>query len=425
MDVSRLTKLFESGNSGVKKFTKTLSVVVDRSHKGNWELGAVLFLNSKLQHYFEGFDGVLLGYEDVSVKSSPSEPDADIDLHHVTIQAKFFVFSPEVGKCLSGKVVAKKKSSITVAVHDYFQITCLSPKNLKKLDVGSQVKVKVSSVVYVSGRPNMMGEVDKITETSNTLTSPSTSAAVNGVSSPVKRKAEAEEKPKKKAKTAAAAAESHDDGGSTTTESDHEEQSPPKTPNPKAPKTPGKTPKPVPDGFNVVEITRPNGRKDKEFVGPDGKRYRSIPEIYRKLNLDPESGSANSSSSQKSVEEMKEQVEYVANSWNKGEDGELAKNKNKFYNSEGLKEICKTNRHPREAKSKKGKAGKKLEDKEDEKDDDKGDDKGDAEEAEEEAEQATEPLEASPNKASVTIGDTGDAKKKKKKKKNKANDKTI
>merc|ERR1712110_215659 len=163
---------------------------------------------------------------------------------------------------------------------------------------------------------------------------------------------------------------------------------------PKRLKLQGKVPekKPVPEGFNVVEITRPNGRKDKEFVGPDGKRYRSILEIYRKLNLDPESGSGKSSSQEKeSVEEMKEQVEYVANSWNKGEDGELAKNKNKFYNSVGLKEICKTG-----VKGKKGKAGKKAEDKDD------------AEEAEEEADQDSAPQVSSPNKASVTIGDTGD-----------------
>ena len=107
MDVSRLSNLFEAGTSGVKKFTKTLSVPVDKSHKHNWSLGAVIFLNSKLQHYFEGFDGVLLGYEDVSVKSTPSEIDAEIDLCHVTIQAKFYVFEPEVGRCISGKVAFK------------------------------------------------------------------------------------------------------------------------------------------------------------------------------------------------------------------------------------------------------------------------------------------------------------------------------
>ena len=136
--------------------------LIQESHTDNWSLGAVIFLNSKLQLYFEGFDGVLLGYEDVSVKSTPSDLDAEIDLHHVNIQAKFYVFTPEVGKCLSGKVMSKKKSSIVVAVHDYFQITVFSPKNLKKLEVGSQVNVKISSLVWLSGRPNMLGEMDKV-----------------------------------------------------------------------------------------------------------------------------------------------------------------------------------------------------------------------------------------------------------------------
>jgi len=460
MDVSRLSKLFEAGNSGVKKFTKTLSVVVDRSHKDNWSLGAVLFLNTKLQQYLEGSDGVLLGYEDLTMKSPPSEPDNDVDLHHVTIQAKLFVFSPEVGKCLSGKVVAKKKSSIVVAVHDYFNVNVLSPKNIKKLEVGTQVSVRISSVVYVNGRPNMMGELDKA-ETTNTLSSPGTSATVNGLSSPVKRKSEAQDKPKKKAKTST---ESHEDGG-TTDDSDNEplpipkapktpgktpkkseaqdkskkksklavateslddegtttaesEQSPSKSTAPKAPKTPGKTPKAqktLPEGFTFEEKTRPNGRVDKEYVGPDGKRYRSINEIYKK---NPELGPGESSDPQEKLttEEMNDQVEEVATNWNKGEDGLMNKNKNKFYNSVGLKKLPKTERHFTEAKAKKGKHSKESEDKDD------------TEEAEEETFRASSSTSLGVrdgNKASVTISDTDDIKKKKKKKKNKENDKTI
>ena len=46
MDVSRLSKLSETGTSGVRKFTKTISVPVDKSYKDNWSLGAVIFLNS-------------------------------------------------------------------------------------------------------------------------------------------------------------------------------------------------------------------------------------------------------------------------------------------------------------------------------------------------------------------------------------------
>ena len=104
-------------------------------------------------------------------------------------------------------------------------------------------------------------------------------------------------------------------------------------------------------------------REQVEYVancwnkGEDGELAENKNEFYNsvwlkeicKLNLasPPESGSAKSSSQEKeSVEEMREQVEYVANCWNKGEDGELAKNKNEFYNSVGLKEICKNEKKP-------------------------------------------------------------------------------
>ena len=401
MDVSRLTKLFEDGDSGVRKFTKTVSVGVDRSHQHNWSLGAAICLNSKLQHYFEGFDGVLLGYEDVTVKNSPSEPDADIDLHHITIQAKFYIFSPETGKCLSGRVVSKKKSSITVAVHDYFQVVCPSQKNVKKLDIGSLLSVKISSLVYVNGRPNMMGEVARV-ETAATLTVPSTSASatVNGFSGPTKRKSEAQEEPKKKART-----ESQNGGGTTTEESDNEDNSPSKTP--KIHKTPGKSDRKLPAGFTFVEHkTEKNSWKD--YFGPDGKKYRSIAEIYKKLNLDPESGPGDSSQESMSAEDVKEQVEEVVTTWNKGEDGNMAKNKNKFYKSIGLKNLSKTDRHFSDAKSKKGKAC-----------------KDDSKETETEKASSSSTLDVrNGTKANMTISDTSDIKKKKKKK-NKHTDKTM
>ena len=129
---------------------------------------------------------------------------------------------------------------------------------------------------------------------------------------------------------------------------------------------------------------------------------KQIAEIYKKLNLDPESGPGDSfSSSQEkmSTEKVKEQVEEVATNWNMGEEGDMAKNKNKFYNSVGLKKLAKTERHFTEAKSKKkGKASKEaMEDKEDT----------------EEASSST-PLDVrNENQTSVTISDTGDIKKKK------------
>merc|ERR1712150_41467 len=104
-----------------------------------------------------------------------------------------------------------------------------------------------------------------------------------------------------------------------TAESDNKAQSPPKTPAPKAPKTPKKTPKaqkPLPEGFIVVEKLRSKDFKvDKEYYGPDGKKYRSVAEIYKKLNIDQESGPGESSS-----QESLEIKEEVVTNWNIGEE---------------------------------------------------------------------------------------------------------
>ena len=101
-------------------------------------------------------------------------------------------------------------------------------------------------------------------------------------------------------------------------------------------------------GDRLVAISREQGgeRPNRgEWLEKEHKRL--LEERGVESDSEPKSGSAKSSSQEKeSVEEMREQVEYVANCWNKGEDGELAKNKNEFYNSVGLKEICKNEKKP-------------------------------------------------------------------------------
>ena len=86
----------------------------------------------------------------------------------------------------------------------------------------------------------------------------------------------------------------------------------------------------------------------------------------------------------------------------------MAKNKNKFYKSIGLKNLSKTDRHFSDAKSKKGKAC-----------------KDDSKETETEKASSSSTLDVrNGTKANMTISDTSDIKKKKKKK-NKHTDKTM
>ena len=82
---------------------------------------------------------------------------------------------------MEGTVSSKKSSSVVVLVHEYFQAVC--PAATKKTDIGDNVKVKISSVAFVDGRPHLMATID-------------------GAASPTKRKGAAEaKKGGKKAKT--------------------------------------------------------------------------------------------------------------------------------------------------------------------------------------------------------------------------------
>ena len=218
--------------------------------------------------------------------------------------------------------------------------------------------------------------------------------------------------PKKKQKTAAASSEEN-----TETDVEENENTVPKTPKSAKKGGRGAQARALPDGFKV-EVKKTEKKEWKEYRGPDGKRYTSIAEIYRKLGLEEDSGagtgtgspapSGGGGSSGKKVDsaeraEVAGVVTEVIDTWNiETGDGVLKKNKNKFYSSPGLPTLPKTDKHFSDVKSK-TKSTKSTKE---------------VIEPEPQVETATE------NNHNETIGTVSD-KKKKKKKKNKDNDKTV
>ena len=53
MDSTKLKKLSKDQHTSVKKIVKEVTVAVEKCHFQNLQLGTALFLNSKLQQYFE------------------------------------------------------------------------------------------------------------------------------------------------------------------------------------------------------------------------------------------------------------------------------------------------------------------------------------------------------------------------------------
>ena len=77
-------------------------------------------------------------------------------------QATFFIFCPKIDEYLNGYIAAKKSSSVTVVVHNYFQVTCLSPKQLQNIMLQGSVQVRVTSLSYRNGRPHMFESIKKV-----------------------------------------------------------------------------------------------------------------------------------------------------------------------------------------------------------------------------------------------------------------------
>ena len=225
---------------------------------------------------------------------------------------------------------------------------------------------------------------------------------------------EGEVTPKKKQKTAAASSEEN-------TDVEENENTVPKTPKSAKKGGRGAQARPLPDGFKV-EVKKTEKKEWKEYRGPDGKRYTSIADIYRKLGLEEDSGagagtgspapSGSGGSSDKKADsaekaEVAGVVTEVIDTWNiETGDGELKKNKNKFYSSPGLTTLPKTDKHFSDVKSK-TKSTKSTKDN-----------------AKEVAEPEPQVEPATENNHNETISTVSD-KKKKKKKKNKDNDKTV
>jgi len=411
MDNTKLKKLSKDQHTSVKKTVKEITVAVEKCHFQNLQLGTALFLNSQLQQYFESVGGVLLGYEDVVLDddNNPTEIHLDIDFIHVKLKATFFIFCPKVDEYLDGYVAAKKSSSVTVAVHDYFQVTCLSPKQLQKIKLQDSVQIRVTSLAYLNGRPHMFGSVEKYGRGEK-------SKMTNGsqeplLSTPTKRKSDDDEGTStKKVKNV--------NFNNSGVESETEEAEPAKV---NGEIQPPKTPKSkqrleLPEGFEVID-KKTEKNAWKEYRGPDGKIYRSVAQIHRALEGIPESkkssGSGSSSASKVDLEKLQACVDDVVDNWNITEDGDLKKNKKKFYQSEGLKKLPKTDRHFVNKNTSKGKPSTSSVD----------DDKDEDNEKEVSFNSSVEVKNIT--HANATINDAENAAKKKKKKKNKNKDKTI
>ena len=223
---------------------------------------------------------MLLGYENMIVKDSLVVDDFDVV--HVQLEATFNIFKPAPG-VLPGTVALIRQTSAVILVEEYFQVLCLVNQS-SSLEVGDNVLVNITSVAYLDGRPQLLGEVlqnqpDTKQHSSGARRRPPVNQAFKRVKNfsddtqsssdeeqdladgpaAAKVNKKSDKKADIKLKTKKSKSDSYVDQESTATVLT------------------------LPEGFQVLKKRYKSGRVHNYYTGPDGAKYRSLKEIYRKL----------------------------------------------------------------------------------------------------------------------------------------------
>ena len=138
--------------TGVRRIRKSLTLVVNKRH----QRAEFQSLEDKLYQFEPSFGGVLLSYDGLTEleRIEPGSQSGDIQ---VTVRANFYVFFTAPGQYLSVRIVQKQADSARARVNDYFQMLV---KNVVagRHKVGQEIIVKVRTVSYTRGVPQLGGE---------------------------------------------------------------------------------------------------------------------------------------------------------------------------------------------------------------------------------------------------------------------------
>ena len=223
---------------------------------------------------------MLLGYENMIVKDSLVVDDFDVV--HVQLEATFNIFKPAPG-VLPGTVALIRQTSAVILVEEYFQVLCLVNQS-SSLEVGDNVLVNITSVAYLDGRPQLLGEVlqnqpDTKQHSSGARRRPPVNQAFKRVKNFSDDTQSSSDEEQDLADGPAAA--------KVNKKSDKEADIKPKTKKSKSDSYVDQestaTVLTLPEGFQVLKKRYKSGRVHNYYTGPDGAKYRSLKEIYRKL----------------------------------------------------------------------------------------------------------------------------------------------
>lgn len=259
-DVGILRSLSRSEFSGVSLLPdQETTLSLDRRFVNSIKDGITEALSSKLMKFDPSVGGVLLNRENITDRSLRvlSNCSELIPSFQVSLQCNFYVFAPRRGDFLDVAVMTVGRENATALALGTFKVHIQDvPRN--SLEEGQALTIRIVSVAYKEGLPEILGVSDNLTEDfnqeENLMDIHKVELEVEGDQMELE---EAEDvkprvrKPSRKIKR-------------------------------KQLKLQRKKQFELPADFTTI-TRKSKGRVWKEYLGPDGKRYRSLVAIQRDL----------------------------------------------------------------------------------------------------------------------------------------------
>lgn len=162
MPVSMLEELSADPASAVKKKKTRLHLALSPGALGGLKKGLECVMMENLNRYYPDLGAILLGWQGLKLCDRRGDIAADSPYIHVNVEGQVYLFNPDVGSKILGKVIKKTTGHIGCLVHETFNVSLFCDKRqYDAIQLNELVAIRVNNLVWDNRRrPLLQGRLD-------------------------------------------------------------------------------------------------------------------------------------------------------------------------------------------------------------------------------------------------------------------------
>ena len=168
LPVWQLEELSRDPETGVRREKTRLHLALSPGALGGGlRQGLECVMMENLNRYDPQVGAILLGWDKLKLKTRRGDIVGDSPYIHVDVEGWTFLFSPEVGAKIVGKVIKKISGHLGCLVYETFNVSLFCDKNqFNTIQLDETVRIRVTSLTWDNRRrPFLHGRLDLVGQT--------------------------------------------------------------------------------------------------------------------------------------------------------------------------------------------------------------------------------------------------------------------